>query len=69
MASKLQGAVSRLYAELDKIEPKSARAIERELETIRRELTRLLGSAMGVKLNDPVWYSAPAKRGRGKARR
>jgi hypothetical protein len=68
MASKLKQAVSRLYAEIDKLEPKSARSIRRELGIIRGELARLLGSAMGVKLKDPIWNNAP-QRGRGKTRR
>jgi hypothetical protein len=64
MASKLQQAVSRLSTEIDKLEPKSARAIQRELGIIRRELARLLGSAMGVKLKDPIWTNAPQRRGK-----
>jgi ABC-type Zn uptake system ZnuABC Zn-binding protein ZnuA len=54
MATKLQKALTKIQGELEKLDPRSRAAIEKQLKVVQVELRKLLAGA-GVKAQDPTW--------------
>jgi hypothetical protein len=67
MASKLQKALTNIQGELEKLDPRSRAAIEKQLKIVQTELRKLLAGVIGYDVGGPVWaLERPSRRGRSK---
>jgi hypothetical protein len=55
MATKLQKALTKIQGELEKLDPQSKAAIERQLRVVQVELRKLLAGVVEFDTSGPAW--------------
>ena len=69
MASKLQKALTNIQGELEKLDPRSRAAIEKQLKVVQTELRKLLKGVVEFQEEGPLWTIVPSSRRRSSKKR